>query len=327
MIHEFGHFIFAKMLGVRVNEYSIGFGPALFSWQGKETKYSLRLVPFGGYCAMEGESEESTDSRAFCNKKAWRRFLIIIAGALFNILLGFLLVFFSLLPADRFGTTTVDIFRDDPGIEVVSKDYGLREGDTILRVDGRRIYTTYDLSYAFSNVQNGTVSMMVERDGKKVDLDAVKFNTVEEDGISYIQVDFYIVGVKNTPMTLIAQSAKQTLSYARIVWFSLVDLITGKFGISQMSGPVGVTAAIGTAVRTGLDSLLPLLALITINLGIFNLLPIPALDGSRALFILIEMITRRPVPSKYENIIHAVGLILLLLLIALITVKDIISFF
>lgn len=328
MIHEFGHFIFAKILGVKVNEYAIGFGPVLLKWQGKETKYSLRLVPFGGFCAMEGEDDESDNPRGFCNKKPWRRLIIILAGAFFNIILGFIIVFISLLPNDLLGTTQVAGFVNNENFTSVSNDYGLKVNDKILKVNGRSIYSTIDLGYAFSGVENGSLDMVVMRDGKKVILNDVKFKTKEDSGINFVVIDFMVYGNKNTFLNLISQTAKETFSYSRIVWFSLVDMVRGKYGISQVSGPVGVTAAISSAVSSGgIANLLPIMALITINLGIFNLLPIPSLDGSRALFILIEMITKKPVPRKYEAVIHGVGLVLLLIFLVFITVKDVISFF
>lgn len=328
MIHEFGHFIFAKILGVKVNEYAIGFGPELLKWQGKETKYALRLVPFGGYCAMEGEDSDSENPRGFCNKKPWRRLLIILAGAFFNILLGFIIILISLAPSKLLGTTQVADFVNNEKFSSVSNNYGLMKNDTIINVNGRGIYSTIDLGYAFSGVEDGTVDMLVIRNGEKVQLNDVKFDTKEIDGVSFIVVDFMVYGKENNFVNLITQSARETFSYSRVVWFSLVDLVTGKYGITQVSGPVGVTAAISTAVSSGgIADLLPIMALITINLGIFNLLPIPSLDGSRALFIFIEMIVRKPVPRKYEAIVHGVGIVVLLAFLALITVKDIVSFF
>ncbi len=321
VIHEFGHFIAAKSLGVKVNEFSVGFGPALFKKQGKETLYAVRAVPFGGYCAMEGESEDSGDKRAFCNKSAWRRLVIIVAGAFFNLVFGLILVMLTLAPAKRFITTTVDGFHD-----VSYSAESLREGDKILKVGGRRIYSVNDLSYCLSNVSGDTLSMQVLRDGEKQDVD-VKFATEQAGGINYVTVDFYLETEEKTFGTFLSQAFTRTVSYARVVWFSLIDLLTGKFGISAMSGPVGVTAVIGEAAKMGLSDLLPIIALITINLGVFNLLPVPALDGGRAFFILVELIIRRKVPQKFEAAVHAVGLILLLALIAVITVKDIVGFF
>jgi regulator of sigma E protease len=321
VIHELGHFVAAKLLGVRVNEFAVGFGPAIFKKQGKETLYSLRAVPFGGFCAMEGEDEGSSDPKAFCNKSAWRRLIIIVAGAFCNLVFGLVIVMFILAPADRFITTTVDGFHENS----VSAET-LAVGDEILKINGRRIFSVNDLSYCLSNVEGDTLNMRVKRNGEKHDLN-VKFNTETVEDINYVKVDFYLETENKTFFTFIGQAFTRTFSYARVVWFSLIDLITGKFGISQMSGPVGITAVVGQAAKTGLSDLLPIIALITVNLGVFNLLPVPALDGGRAFFILVEMIIRRKIPAKFEAVVHGVGLVLLLGLIAVITIKDIVGFF
>lgn len=319
IIHEFGHFIAAKLLGVRVNEFAVGFGPKLFSKQGKETKYSVNLVPLGGYCAMEGEDEASGDSRAFCNKKPWKRFIIVIMGAVFNLILGLIIVAVTLAPQKAFNSTVVAEFKEN----AVSEQSGLRVNDKIIEVDGRKIFSTYDLSYAFTNVKNGKIDMVVKRDGEKVRLDGVKFESATEKGISYLTVDFYVYGIRKNFGNYLKQTVSTSLSYCAVVWRSLIDLIGGKYGISAVSGPVGVTAAIGSAAKANLADILPIMALITINLGIFNLLPLPALDGGRLLFILIEMIFRKPVPQKYEAIVHAVGFALLIGFMLLVTAKDI----
>ncbi len=319
IIHEFGHFIAAKLLGVRVNEFAVGFGPKLFKCGRGETKYAVNLVPLGGYCAMEGEDENSTDSRAFCNKKPWRRFIIVIMGATFNLLLGLILIAISLAPEKRFTTTTVNSFHEN----AVSSHYGLKEGDKIIKVEGRKIFTTYDLSYAFTNIDDGTIDITVKRDGKTVLLKDVKFETDTADNINYLTVDFYVEGKDKTFTSFISQTFNTTLSYCAVVYRSLIDLISGKYGISAMSGPVGVTAAIGSVAKQNLAAILPIMALITVNLGLFNLLPLPALDGGRLMFILFEMIFKKPVPQKYESVVHAVGMALLLIFMLIITFKDI----
>ncbi len=319
IIHEFGHFSAAKLLGVRVNEFAVGFGPKIFSKRKGETTYSLNLIPLGGYCAMEGEDEFSSDSKAFCNKSAWRRFLIVVMGATFNLLLGFILIAVTLAPEKRFTTTVIAEF----GENSVSNNYGLKVNDKIAEVDGRKIFTTYDLSYAFTNVDDGTVDMTVVRNGKKVKLNDVKFDTETEQGISFITVDFYVYGMKKTVGNYIKHTFNTSASYCLVIWRSLIDLVTGKYGISAVSGPVGVTAAIGSATKQSLFNLLPIMALITINLGIFNLLPLPALDGGRLLFIIIEMIAGKPVEQRYEATVHTVGFALLLGFMLLVTAKDI----
>ena len=319
VIHEFGHFIAAKLMGVRVNEFAVGFGPKLFAKSKGETTYKLNLIPLGGYCAMEGEDQESADDRAFCNKKAWRRFVIVIMGALFNLLLGLIIVAIS-LSFDPIASTTIAEFNED----AVSVKSGLRVDDEIIKVDSRRIFSTYDLSYAFSNVDDSSLDITVKRDGETVLLKDVEFKTEEIDGMNYISLDFKVYAVKKTFWNFLKATFKTTLSYARIVWFSLIDLISGRYSISAISGPVGVTQVIGNVAKQSLKSLLPIMALITVNLGVFNLLPIPALDGGRLVFLAIEMIIGRPVSRKYEGIIHAVGLIVLLGFMLIVTLKDII---
>ena len=323
IIHEFGHFISAKLLGVRVNEFAVGFGPKLIKKKKGETEYSLNLIPLGGYCAMEGEDSSSDDNRAFCNKAPWRRFLIVVMGAVFNLILGLILVAVSLIPGDRFTTTTVAEFRENS----VSSEYGLMENDKIIKVDGRRIFSSYDLSYAFTNIEDGTIDITVIRDGKKKELENVTFSTSEAEGITYLNVDFYVYGEKKTVGTYIKNVFATATSYCAVIWRSLIDLIAGKYGISAVSGPVGLTSAIGSVAKQNLLALIPIMALISINLGLFNLFPLPALDGGRLLFILIEMIFRKPVSRKYEALVHGIGFAILLAFMLLITAKDIWTLF
>lgn len=319
IIHEFGHFIAAKLMGVRVNEFAVGFGPKLFSVKGKETKYAFNLIPLGGYCAMEGEDEASGDERAFCNKPAWRRFIIVVMGALFNLLLGLIIVAIFLAPESALASTTIGEFQEN----ALSQQTGLMIDDKILEVDGRRIFSIYDLNYAFTNIPDGKVDITVLRNGEEKLLRDVTFETKTADGISYLTWDFKVYGVKKTVGSFIKATFDTTVSYCAIIWRTLIDMLGGKYGISAVSGPVGVTVAIADAAKQSLLNLLPMMALITVNLGIFNLLPIPALDGGRLMFILIEMIIRKPVPQKYESVIHAVGFILLIGLMILIAAKDI----
>ncbi len=321
IIHEFGHFIAAKLLGVRVNEFAVGFGPRLFSKQWGETKYAFNLVPLGGYCAMEGEDEDSTDDKAFCNKPAWRRFLIVVMGAVFNLLLGVIIVSIILAPTERFTTTTIAEFNEN----AVSQQSGLMVNDKILKVDGRKIFTTYDLSYAFTNIKDGKVDILVERGGEKTELKDVAFATETYENIDYLTVDFKVYGQEKTFGTYIENTAKTSVSYCVVIWRSFIDLLSGKYGLSAVSGPVGVTVVIADAAKQSLQNLLPLMAFISINLGIFNLLPIPALDGGRLVFILYEMIFRKPVPQKYESIVHTIGFVVLIGFMILIVAKDVLS--
>ena len=321
IIHEFGHFISAKLLGVRVNEFAVGFGPKIFSKQGKETKYSFNLIPLGGYCAMEGEDETSADDRAFCNKAAWRRFLIVVMGAVFNLLLGLIIVAIILAPSEAFYTTTVGSFEEN----AVSVNSGLQIDDTIIAVDGRRIIAINDLSYAFTNVKDSKIDITVKRDGKKVELKDVEFASEKVQGMDVLTIDFAVYGQKKTVGSYITNTVKTAASYSVVIWRSLVDLLSGKYGISQVSGPVGVTVALADMAKQNLASLLPMMAFISINLGIFNLLPIPALDGGRLMFILYEMIFRKTVPQKFESLVHTVGFVLLFGFMLLIVAKDILG--
>ena len=319
IIHELGHFILAKLNGVKVNEFAVGFGPKLFKFQKGETLYSVNLIPLGGFCAMEGEDSESDNDRAFCNKAAWRRFTIVAAGAVFNIVLGVILVAVSLIPGKLFGTNIVAKFDEN----ALSVQTGLAEKDEIIKIDGRRVFTNYDLQYALTGVDDGTVDMVVVRNGENVELKGVQFETFEENGVKYLKRDFWVYGKEKSFWNFVKQTGLETLSYVRVVWFSLIDLICGKFGLNAVSGPVGVTVAIGTVAKQNLFNLFPIMALITINLGIFNLLPVPALDGGRLMFIIYEMIFKKPVPQKKEALVHAVGIAILFAFMIFITLKDI----
>ena len=320
VIHEFGHFISAKLNGVRVNEFSIGFGPKIISKQGKETLYSIRAVPFGGYCAMEGEDEESSDIKAFSNKKAWRRFIIVAAGAAFNLILGFVLAVIMTIPQERFATTTVAQFDEN----AVSNGYDLRIDDEIIKANGRRIFCFSDLSYMLSSSRDGKIDFTVIRDGKETQLNGVQFNLQKlDDGNSYIDLDFKVYGEEKTFLTTVKYAAKTTVSYGRIVYMSLFDMITGKYKLNQLSGPVGITATVSNAAKESLWNVIYLGCIISINLGVMNLLPLPALDGGRLIFIIIEMIRRKPIPAKYEGIVHTVGFAILFVLIIFITFNDI----
>lgn len=319
IIHEFGHFIAAKLLGVRVNEFAVGFGPRLFSKRIGETNYAFNLIPLGGYCAMEGEDEKSQDERAFCNKKPWKRFIIVVMGAVFNLILGLIIVAIILAPQKAFTSTVIADFNEN----AISQQTGLQVDDKITKVNGRKIFTTYDLGYAFTNVDDGKVDIEVLRDGKEKLLKDVTLESKQESGINFLKVDFKVYGIKKTVGNYIKQTVDTAISYCVVIWRSLIDMLSGKYGISAVSGPVGVTVTIADVAKESLLNILPIMALITINLGIFNLLPIPALDGGRLMFILFEMIFRKPVPQKYESVVHTVGFILLFAFMILIAIKDI----
>ena len=334
IIHEAGHFAAAKFCGVKVNEFSIGMGPRLFGWGKGETKYSLRLLPIGGYVSMEGEDEDSFDPRAFGKKPAWQRLIIVCAGAFMNLVLGFVILIIVTSLSEAVTTTKVAGFYSEDSPSHVS---GLEVGDEIIRVNGMKVFCDTDISYQFQLDEDRTFEMTVIRNGQKVTLPAVKFDgTTAEDGSSGLVIDFYVLGEKVTPMSVISYSSRKFVSVARTIWLTLIDLLRGRYGINDLSGPVGIVGAIGDVVGSTakgvafgemLLDLMTFVVFITVNVGIFNLLPIPALDGARALFIVIEMIRRKPISPEREGIIHFVGLMLLFGLMIVVTVLDITKLF
>ncbi len=329
-IHELGHFLAARICNVKVNEFSIGMGPKLFSKRKGETLYSLRALPFGGFCAMEGEDEDNQDERALNNKSVGARLLIMSAGAIFNLILGLIIVFVMMIIQPLFLSTQISYFSPDAS----SQKSGLEIGDYVKNVDGMSILTVDELGYAITRNNSGIYDMIVERDGEKVKLDGV---ALQKDNLGKPIVDFRISAIEKTASGIFINTFKQTLSFGRIIWISLGDLLTGRFGMEAVSGPVGIVSAIGQSVseqvednRTVQDislNLLNIFAMITINLGIMNLLPLPALDGGRIFFLIIEAIRRKPIKREREGLIHFIGFVILLGFIIFITFKDIINLF
>ena len=318
VIHEGGHFIAARLMKIKVNEFSIGMGPKIFQFKRNETKYTLRLILFGGYCAMEGEDSDSEDENAFSKKKVLPRIFVVVSGALMNLLLGFIIVLIITASSSLVGTTEIAMFEDN----AVSQISGLQKGDVIKSFDGMRIYTTNDVSTAFSRTVGNEVDVVVLRNGKEKKLN-VRFDTEEFEGRQYIKMDFWLRGVDKTFSNVIIQSCKEFVSYGRMVFLSVHDLLVGRFGVSDMSGPVGAVSVVSDAVKTSMKSSLRIMALLTINVGLFNLFPVPALDGWRLFVLLGEGITKKKLPTKLEYMINAVGLVLLLGLMCFVTFSDI----
>ena len=325
-IHELGHFLSAKLFKVKVNEFALGMGPAIFKKKKGDTQYSLRCLPIGGYVSMEGEDTESDDENAFCKKKWWKKFIIVAAGAIMNLILGLIFVTILTCMDDLIGTTQIHSFYEN----ATSAQYGLEKDDVIKEINGTSIFSSRDISYCLQRDEDGIYDFVVERNGEEFTIEGVQFERkTDENGNSTIIYDFIIVGVEKTPLNVIATAAKDTVSIARLIWLTLFDLVTGHYGINDLSGPVGTVSIIADATSQAVssganfDSIVYIMALITINVGVFNLLPVPALDGGRLFFILIEAIRKKPVPAKYEGIIHAVGLALLMLLMVVITFNDI----
>lgn len=327
LIHEGGHFVAAKLSGVKVNEFALGMGPKLFGFTKGETKYSFRLLPIGGYCSMEGEDEESDNPRAFSNKPTWKRIIIVSAGAVMNIVLGLLMTLVLVLQQPSYASTTISDF---PEGSVTQQK--LKVGDTFESIDGYAIWNSRDIIFALGTTQTTKPNIKVKRDGQTVDLGNVQLYTYEENGEEEINYDFYVEEVNKDFFSVCGQTIGQTVSTVRMVWSSLIGMVTGKFGFNDMSGPVGVASAITTVASEGLESgfldavnsILNIMMILTVNLGIFNLLPIPALDGGRLLFLLIELVRRKPIPQKYEGVIHGIGFALLMLFMLAVTFNDIV---
>lgn len=317
IIHEGGHFVAARLMKIKVNEFSIGMGPKLIQLKKGDTKYTLRLILFGGYCAMEGESEDSDDENSFAKKKVWRRFFVVVAGALMNLILGFLVIVIMLSSGSLIGTTEIAKF-DDKAVSSAT----LKQGDIIKSIDGMRVYTSTDVTTGLSRSGDDTLDMTVLRDGKTLDL-KVKFNMEKYEGRNFINMDFWLVGNKKTVGGVIKESFKEWVSFTRMVFLSVHDMIVGKYGLSDLAGPVGTVSVVSTAVKTSAYSMLRIMALLTINVGLFNLFPIPALDGWRLFLLIFEGIFKRKLPDKWDWAINAVGLVLLLGLMCVITFSDI----
>ncbi len=330
-IHEFGHFFTAKLSGIRVNEFAVGMGPKLFGFTRGETDYSLRLFPIGGYCAMEGEDEESPDDKAFNNKPVWKRMIVIVAGAFMNIILGLVLMSVIVCQSNLLATNQIAAFTENSKLEAA----GAEVGDYIYSVDGYRIRTETDLSFGFGTADPDSCNIVLVRDGEKIELNNVKLDSYESSGRTAVVIDFKIYGVQKTPLRIIKKSVDNTWSMMKMVILSLKGIVTGKYGLNDVSGPVGVAQAITEAASTGLKTsvsdavynIMTIMALISINLGVFNLLPFPALDGGRFVFLLIEAVRKKPVPRKYEAWVNTAGMAILLAFMVVVTCKDIIGIF
>ena len=312
--HEFGHFVVAKSLGVQVNEFAFGMGPAIWKKQRGETTYSVRIFPIGGFCAMEGEDEESDNERAFNNKPAWVRILVLCAGSAMNVLIA--VVIMSLLMG-YYGAalTTVDQVTEGSPAEAA----GLRTGDTILYVDDTEIAEWSDLSPTLADGTEKTV--VVERNGEEVTL---TMTPVESEGR-------YIIGVtpkvSHSPVLAVRNGCRASLAMLTTLFDALRQIFTGKASADDLSGPVGMISLVHESQSQGAYFFLYLVAFVSLNLALFNMLPFPALDGGRILFVFIRLITGKAVTDQMEGAVHAAGMILLLTLLVFVTHNDILRLF
>ena len=337
-IHELGHFVAAKLSGVQVNEFSMFMGPALWKKQVGETLYSLRLIPIGGYCAMEGEDGGSDNPRSFHKAAWWKRLIILVAGAAMNFIVGVALMILVYLPVNH--EIVIPVISSFEDFATVDDGDGLRIGDEILEVDGEKLYVYADFSLILSLNEGEVHDLVVLRDGEKVVLDDFRMDrheVVNEDGSVSHLFGISFTPYKMTFLDKVAYGWSQTLDTVRLVRLSLQMLVSGQAGLSDMTGPVGIVSqmsAVAEASETRMEALLNLLyfgAFIAINLAVMNLLPIPALDGGRVVGLLIttavEAIIGKKINPKYEGYLHGAGMILLLGLMAVIMFKDIFVLF
>ena len=332
LTHELGHFLAAKLFGVRVNEFSICMGPAIWKKTVGETTYAVRCIPIGGYCAMEGEDEESSDPRAFTSAKAWKRLIILVAGAAFNFITGLVVLLLLYSAVSGFSTPRIVDFYEGCPLQGEEK---LQVGDEIYRIDGERVYLYSDISMLLPRNTTGIYDIVVRRDGELVELKDLEMvqQPYEENGQTVYRYGLYFGTEGKTLGTVLKNSWYTAVDFVRIVRMSLQDLVSGWVSIDEMSGPVGIVSVIAQtgeqseSTQAAALNIAYLAAFIAVNLAVMNLLPIPALDGGRMFLLIVtwvvETIIRRKIDPKYEGYIHAVGMILLLAFLAFITFKDI----
>lgn len=366
-LHELGHFTVAKLLNFKVDEFAIGMGPVIFKRQKGETQYSVRALPLGGFCKFEGEDEaDNTDPRAFTNQKPWKRLLVLLAGGTVNVILGFMLFLIIVPMISPIRTNVVDNVVEHSYIEQA----GIQSGDKIIEINGKRVSFYNDIAlYTQSFTKDETATIKVKRGNEKLDFtfrptEQIVNATYTDKGVQvdssingYTTGQFteyseelpkkdelvgetqntvrYIIGF--TPelkdinfFNVLGETYNETKFTVKLVYQSFWQMITGKIGVDEMSGPVGIVSEVNNAVNSGKYSLLNVLnlvALLTINLGIFNLLPIPALDGGRILFVLIEIIRRKPISPDKEGWVHLAGMGLLILFVLFISFHDIMRLF
>ncbi len=316
-VHELGHFMVAKACGVKVNEFAIGMGPAFFKKQRGETLYALRIFPIGGYCAMEGEDEDSEDPRAFNNKPAWQRALVLAAGSFMNLLTCVVLLIIIAFWAGQASTTIDQVTPDSPAYEA-----GIQSGDTIVAIDGRKIDNWDDLIEGIGYSKEKTAEVTVERDGSELTLTTeLEYNKEQKRnmiGITPVMERHFFAsfgaGIRNTGNMTV------------MMYDVLRQLLTGDVSVKELSGPVGIVYAVNETAKSGAMYVVYLAALLSLNLAIINMLPLPALDGGRLLFLVIRKITGRRVTDEMEGRIHFIGIMLLMLLMVYVTFNDVIKY-
>ena len=309
--HEFGHYAAAKLLGVKVNEYSIGMGPLLWQTKKGETEYSLRALPIGGYCKIEGEDGDSDDDRSFGKKPWWAKVIILAAGAFMNFVLCILLLIGLFWYSGAYSTTLADVSEGYP-----AQIAGIQAGDTIVAIDGVEYDDWIEVVNAIEASKGSPMTFTVERDGQTHDY---TLSAVESDGRYLMGITCKLI---HSPIRAIGQAFSTTKSTMIAMGQFFGQLFTGKASGDDVVGVVGIVSMIGEQAKFGFSNVVYLMAIISLNLGMVNLLPLPALDGGRILFVIIRLITRDKIGDNAEAVTHAVGMVLLLALMAFLIIKD-----
>jgi len=319
-LHEFGHYIVARLCRVKVLEFAVGMGPRLLTRTSKKTgiQYSLCALPIGGYTAMQGEDGEDPDPGALVNRPRWQRFLVLFAGSFMNILSGIIAMFIYLSATGMVGSNVVADFRENS----VSNAW-LREGDCIVSINGRSMVDYTDIANTIMLDGINPLNIEVEREGETLLLEGVTFLTEEQEGVEVAVLDFRFQGIKPSFSVLIKQTFTQSVATVKMIYKTLIQLFTGRLGLNGVSGPVGTVSVIAEAASMGFLPILYLFVFISLNLGVMNLLPFPALDGGRLLFLLVEMIRRKPLNPKLEGYVHMAGMAILLAFMAFVAVMDV----
>ena len=327
-IHEFGHFFFARLFKVPVLEFAIGMGPKIYSWTGKQgTKYALRAFPIGGFVQMEGEEGTSENPMAYNNLNPWKKIVVTAAGPIVNIVFAIILMFALVISSPQLGSNTVAGFLENSVSHTKLQAY-----DEIIKVGDVKVHTGEEVYYEITMQGYEAIDITVKRNGETIVLENVVFNTITDSGVALADVDFQLYELSAlsdvTVFDYLYQAFYRSLNMVKMVIDSLVGMISGRFGMDAVSGPIGMVETVGEVASVSPAALVNLIVLISMNLGIFNLLPIPALDGGRILFHLIDGIAGRKVIKKeIEDTITGVTLMLLLGFMLLISLKDVINLF
>lgn len=344
LVHEWGHFMAARASGIRVLEFAIGMGPTLYSKTVGGTKYSIRLLPIGGYNRMMSREEEDairadgeepdyepslvvngvSQGGYYEDAAPWKRILTLVAGPVMNFILGFVLLCVVLSSAGLIATRQVATVEENSS----AAQSGLQPEDRILKVNGHSCLVASDIFYELERTVNDQADFLVLRDGERLLLQGVHFDRITtEDGYSYLDIGFKVYGVKPGVLTTPRAALNYTLYYAKIIFTSLSDLATGRESVNNLSGPVGIVEAINEAVKVGFDQVLNLAILISVNLGVFNLMPIPGLDGGQIFFTLIEWVIRKPIPERLRGAANFAGFAVLIAIMLFATSRDVIRMF